>query len=342
MKLYCCPSCFGDIHLRRSFFVQFSHEMGICSYCLSPDQPLLYPRELREQFELLTGIYVRDPQGIGLIELLKSDWGMFSHERMDIAHAKELLSDVLDDGELVRQRYRPSESAVSDNALQRWDDLRQELIHKNRYFPETEINLSRLKRLFDYLLLPAAEVATNWFRARIQTGTSTFTPIEMKSPPKHLASHGRANPAGIPYLYLASTPITAVSEIRPHTGEDASVASVRIPDGLKIIDLRHPKRSVSPFMLSDESEISMLRSDIEFLEKLGEELTRPVLPRSAAFDYVPSQYLCEYVKVCGFDGVMYRSSVGDGVNLALFDPDVAEVGATVTQRVGRVTVTFAE
>jgi hypothetical protein len=316
--------------------------MGICSYCLSPDQPLLYPRELREQFELLTGIYVRDPQGIGLIELLKSDWGMFSHERMDIAHAKELLSDVLDDGELVRQRYRPSESAVSDNALQRWDDLRQELIHKNRYFPETEINLSRLKRLFDYLLLPAAEVATNWFRARIQTGTSTFTPIEMKSPPKHLASHGRANPAGIPYLYLASTPITAVSEIRPHTGEDASVASVRIPDGLKIIDLRHPKRSVSPFMLSDESEISMLRSDIEFLEKLGEELTRPVLPRSAAFDYVPSQYLCEYVKVCGFDGVMYRSSVGDGVNLALFDPDVAEVGATVTQRVGRVTVTFAE
>ncbi|WP_235181180.1 RES family NAD+ phosphorylase [Pseudomonas syringae] len=291
---------------------------------------------------MLTGIYVRDSQGIGLIELLKSDWGMFSHERMDIAHAKELLSDVLDDGELVRQRYRASESAVSDNALQRWDDLRQELIHKNRYFPETEINLSRLKRLFDYLLLPAEEVATNWFRARIQTGTSTFTPIEMKSPPKHLASHGRANPAGIPYLYLASTPITAVSEIRPHTGEDASVASVRIPDGLKVIDLRHPKRSVSPFMLSDESEISMLRSDIEFLEKLGEELTRPVLPRSAAFDYVPSQYLCEYVKVCGFDGVMYRSSVGDGVNLALFDPDVAEIEATVTQRVGRVTVNFAE
>ncbi len=340
--MYCCPSCFGDIHLRRSFFVQFSHEIGICNYCLSPDQPLLYPRELREQFELLTGIYVRDSQGIGLIELLKSDWGMFSHERMDIAHAKELLSDVLDDGELVRQRYRASESAVSDNALQRWDDLRQELIHKNRYFPETEINLSRLKRLFDYLLLPAEEVATNWFRARIQTGTSTFTPIEMKSPPKHLASHGRANPAGIPYLYLASTPITAVSEIRPHTGEDASVASVRIPDGLKVIDLRHPKRSVSPFMLSDESEISMLRSDIEFLEKLGEELTRPVLPRSAAFDYVPSQYLCEYVKVCGFDGVMYRSSVGDGVNLALFDPDVAEIEATVTQRVGRVTVNFAE
>lgn len=340
--MQCCPSCFGDVHLRRGFFAQVSQETGRCDYCLSLDQPLLPPRELREQFELLTGIYVRDPQGFGLIELLKSDWGMFSHERMDIAHAKELLSDVLDDGEFVRQRYRPSETAISDNALQRWDDLRQELIHQNRYFPGTEINLSRLKRLFDYLLLPSAEVATSWFRARIQSGASAYLPTEMKSPPKHLASHGRANPAGIPYLYLASNSLTAVSEIRPHTGEDACVANVSIPDGLKVIDLRHPKRSVSPFMLSDESEISMLRSDVEFLEKLGEELTRPVLPRSAAFEYVPSQYLCEYVKVCGFDGVMYRSSVGDGVNLALFDPDVAEVGVTVTQRVGKVTVNFAE
>jgi len=95
-------------------------------------------------------------------------------------------------------------------------------------------------------------------------------------------------------------------------------------------------------MFTDESEISMLRNDIEFLDKLGEELTRPVLPRSAAFDYVPSQYLCEYVKVCGFDGVMYRSSVGDGVNLALFNPELADIGAIETQRVGKVTVRFAE
>lgn len=340
--MYCCPNCFGDIHLRRSTFLQYSQVTGACNYCLSIDQPLLSPQELREQFELLTGIYVRDPDGVGLIEWLKSDWGMFSHERMDAAHAKELLSDVLDDGELVRQRYKPSETAISDNALQRWDDLRQELIHQNRYFPETEINFSRLKRLLDYLLLPPAEVATDWFRARIQNGSSIYPAAEMKSPPKHLASHGRANPAGIPYLYLASTALTAVSEIRPHTGEDACIARVMIPDGLKVVDLRHPKRSISPLMFTDESEISMLRNDIEFLDKLGEELTRPVLPRSAAFDYVPSQYLCEYVKVCGFDGVMYRSSVGDGVNLALFNPELADIGAIETQRVGKVTVRFAE
>jgi len=298
----------------------------------------LHPTDLREHFELLTGIYVRDAQGVGLIELLKSDWGMFSHERMDNAHAKELLSDILDDGELVRHKYSPSEAAVSDDALQRWGALRQELMHQNRYFPKTEINLERLNRLFGYLLLPSAELASSWFRARIQSDSRPFPPEEMKSPPKHLASHGRANPAGIPYLYLASTSRTAVSEVRPHTGEEACIAEIEIPEGLKVVDLRHPRSSISPFILPDEVEISMLRSDLEFLERLGQELTRPVLPRAAAFDYIPSQFLCEFVKVCGYDGVMYRSSVGDGVNLALFAPDVARVVGINTRQVGRVSV----
>ncbi len=340
--MYCCPVCFGDSHLRRNVFSEISRRSGDCNYCLSVNQPLLEPMELREHFELLRGVYVTDPAGSGLVDLLKSDWGLFAHERMDVAHSKELLSDILDDGEVVRQKFKPSANLAAENALQRWSDLRQELIHQNRYFPKTEINLSRLSRLFSFLILPQDELPALWFRARIQSGADPFPPNEMGSPPKHLSSHGRANPAGIPYLYLASTELTAISEIRPHTGELTCIAAYEIPVGLKLIDLRHPRRSVSPFILSDEAEISMLRSDIEFLEKLGDELTRPVLPRSAAFDYVPSQFLCEYVKVCGFDGVLYRSSVGDGVNLALFDPQLARIGQIKSQRVISVRVNFGE
>ncbi|WP_211222764.1 RES family NAD+ phosphorylase [Paludibacterium yongneupense] len=40
-------------------------------------------------------------------------------------------------------------------------------------------------------------------------------PIDkMGAPPKQLATHGRANPTGIPYLYLGSHPATAIAEIR--------------------------------------------------------------------------------------------------------------------------------
>jgi hypothetical protein len=82
-------------------------------------------------------------------------------------------------------------------------------------------------------------------------------------------------------------------------------------------------------------------SDLPFLERLGEELMRPVLPQAAAIDYTPSQYLCEFIKKSKFDGVLYRSSVSDGINLALFEPGRATSGAVQQHRVTRVTVDAA-
>ncbi len=160
----------------------------------------------------------------------------------------------------------------------------------------------------------------------------------MGAPPKELASQGRANPVGIPYLYLASTADTAVSEIRPHTGESASVADFTIPNSLGVIDLRNPRNTVSPFILNEEKKIASLRGDIEFLVHLGKELTRPILPHVAAIDYLPSQYLCEFIKKCKYHGVIYKSSVGEGVNLALFEPNLAQVGNVEQYRVSKVSV----
>jgi hypothetical protein len=163
----------------------------------------------------------------------------------------------------------------------------------------------------------------------------------MGVPPKRIASHGRANPAGIPYLYLGSTDETAISEIRPHTGEMACVARFRTADGLKIVDLRRPRTMVSPFLLDDAEDIGRMRNDLPFLERLGDELTRPVIPQSAAVEYTPSQYLCEFIKNGGYDGVIYRSSVSDGINLALFDPTKATCEEVMQYRVARVSVGFA-
>lgn len=160
----------------------------------------------------------------------------------------------------------------------------------------------------------------------------------MGAPPKRIASHGRANPAGIPYLYLGSTEVTAVSEIRPHTGELACVAEFKVPPDLKLVDLRRPRRMVSPFLLGDAQDICRMRSDVPFLERLGQELTRPVVPQSAAIDYTPSQYLCEFIKKCGYHGVLYRSSVSEGINLALFRPSLATFGGISEYQVSCVTV----
>ncbi len=330
----CCPDCFDDRQLRDEIFPSLDPDRGTCSFCGTVDVPLVEPAQLGAYFELLANVYEPDPAGKSLVEWMKDDWLLFSHPTMDVAHAKELLGEILDDGDVVRRPFAPSPSYISEGLIQ-WETLRDEMMYRNRWFLDMSIDTARLRQLLD--LLAVSELPAQWFRARIRTGDEMYPIDEMGAPPKRRASHGRANPAGIPYLYLGSLPETAAAEIRPHTGEVACVADFAIPK-ISAVDLRNPRKLVSPFILTDASEIGQLRADLPFLERLGEELTRPVLPDGAAIDYIPSQYLCEFIKKSNFDGVVYRSSVSDGINLALFDPGKATGGNVTLYNVTRVSV----
>jgi hypothetical protein len=336
----CCAECFGDRGLGRNLIPILSHATAQCPYCGTDNVPLVEPRELAEYFELLVSAYREDPTGKLLVQWFREDWAMFQHPRMDDPRAKDLLAEILNDGEIVRRQFVPVGDPAVDR-LNEWEKLRDELMYHNRYFPEATIDLDRLESLLSSLTLDGDEVPTQWYRARIQTSDVPFTAGEMGAPPKRVASHGRANPAGIPYLYLGSSAVAAISEIRPHTGERAGIADFTTPPDLKLIDLRNPRKMVSPFLLEDASDIGRMRNDLPFLERLGDELTRPVVPQSAAIDYTPSQYLCEFIKNCGYQGVIYRSSVSNGINLALFDPALARCGTVAQYRVTRVSVDIA-
>lgn len=335
MPARCCPECFDDRGLRKNIIPSLNPVRGKCDFCESKDVDLIEPGELAPYFEMLISVYELEPNGKPLVEWMKDDWQLFSHPRMDVAHAKELLSEILDNGDIVRKAFSPSTSYISEG-LVRWETLRDELMYKNRYFLDETLDIDRLKELLDYL--PADDMPERWYRARILTGEASYSIDQMGAPPKQLATHGRANPIGIPYLYLGSIPETAAAEVRPHTGEVACVADFTIRTPLTAVDLRNPRKLVSPFLLGDASAIGQMRADIPFLERLGEELTRPVLPRSAAIDYLPSQYLCEFIKKSGYDGVVYRSSVSNGMNLALFDPSKADGGHVDLFSISKVSV----
>lgn len=336
----CCAECIGDRGLRKNIIPSLEGLRGNCSRCRSEHVTLVEPQGLAEAFGTLLSIYEQADEGKTLVQLLREDWGMFDNPNMDDARAQVLLGDILDDGNIVRRNFQLSPNYQSDG-LQRWEKLRDELMYGNRYFPTVGIDEDRLAVLVGSLSIDSDDLPTEWYRARLLNQDQPYSATEMGAPPKKLASHGRANPAGIPYLYLGSTPNTAVSEIRPHTGERACVAQFSTPAHLRVIDLRHPRKTVSPFLQGEVMKIGYMRADIPLLGRLGDELTRPVLPQSAAVDYVPSQYLCEFIKKCGFQGVMYRSSVGDGVNLALFYPDYATIGRIHVRDVTRVSVEIA-
>ncbi len=331
----CCSKCIGDKHLHKTDFSNSSSDREVCPYCFSVDQILIEPTKLQDYFDLLKGCYTINEDGKTLVEWFKGDWELF--QILGLGDATLLLSNILDDGDITRKKFLPLGNDP-DQILGRWEEFRMELMHKNRFFPISDIDPKRLAELLGYLILDKDDYSQTWYRARIQRGDTPYTASKMGPPPKTTASHGRANPAGIPYLYLASDTQTAISEIRPHTGEVANVAEFKIPNDINIVDLRDPRHTVSPFLVGDESQITLLRGDLRFLQQLGKELTKPVHPNAVAIDYIPTQYVCEFVKKSGYDGVMYRSSVGEGENIALFDPECGVIGGVTAHCVSRVSV----
>ena len=106
--MHCCAECFSDKGLKTQIIPERSSKEGDCSFCKTKKQPIIEPNELSEYFEVLIDIYQPDENGKLLIEWLKEDWLLFDHPKLDKACANALLSEILDDGEIVHRKFVPS------------------------------------------------------------------------------------------------------------------------------------------------------------------------------------------------------------------------------------------
>jgi hypothetical protein len=280
---------------------------------------LIKPTALIDYFQLVCSIYTEsiEDDAKPLVTWFQEDWQIFS--LLDLVKAQALLGEILDDGEIVRKKYVPR-NVPALAAVERWATFRDEIMWKNRFFFRHELDLDRLKALFDrYLETDASEFDNLLYRARIQPDDSAIPLNEMGRPSAASAKNGRANPVGIPYLYAASTPETAIAETRPHPGDLLSVAKLRVTSPLRLLNLLNPRKTISPFDIEDESDLPALRQELAFLCHLENDLSKPILPRVADLEYLPTQYLCEFIKNCEYDGVVFKSSISSGANVALFN-----------------------
>ncbi|MBS3909568.1 MAG: RES family NAD+ phosphorylase [Actinobacteria bacterium] len=316
--MYCCATCFGDSFLDKRI-PEISKQIGKCGFCYAINVVLIEPTALLDYFQSVSSIYAEcfESDAKPLIEWFKDDWQIFSS--LDQINAKALLGEILDDGEIVRKEFVVRDVPVL-GAVEKWATFRDEIMRKNRFFFQHDLDLDSLKELFDtYLETDASEFGGLLYRARIQLDNSGIPLDEMGCPSAEHAKNGRANPVGIPYLYVATTPETAIAETRPHPGDQLSVAQFEVTTALRLLNLMNPRKTISPFSVVSEDELRALRYDLEFLCHLENELSKPVLPRVADLEYLPTQYLCEFIKNCGYDGVVYKSSISNGANVALFD-----------------------
>jgi RES domain len=148
-------------------------------------------------------------------------------------------------------------------------------------------------------------------------------------PKRQFSFEGRVNPSGIVVLYLATTCLTAVSEIRPWVGDLVSVVSAETKRDLRLVDVSrlHGEKLSSTLkgisaelrgeVLPDYELNAIVWADID------SAFSRPVTRSETDAQYAPTQILAATIKNAGYDGIAYKSSFGgdDGYNVALFDID---------------------
>ncbi|MGD9540396.1 RES family NAD+ phosphorylase [Methylocystis sp.] len=146
---------------------------------------------------------------------------------------------------------------------------------------------------------------------------------EAMKPISNWQNEGRANPRGIPCLYLATTRDTALAEVRPWIGAMISVARLKIRRDLNVIDCsKYHSMDAFKTVILDHTRP---REDGIWMA-IDRAFATPVSRDDESKEYLPTQILAELFKSEGFDGLVYKSLLTeDGFNLALFNLEDADV-----------------
>lgn len=145
-------------------------------------------------------------------------------------------------------------------------------------------------------------------------GTICGYPSEkMGVPPK--TSSGRLNKEGTPILYVSNDISLCCSEIRPIFSELISVIKYKTIKKLKVLN----------FMKADFRDLDFQNKYvyIGFFEKLMFAMIEPVKEQNDE-SYIVTQYIAEYFKEKGADGIKYytsNSSEDNKFNLGIFSVD---------------------
>jgi hypothetical protein len=204
--------------------------------------------------------------------------------------------------------------------------------HQSRYIHSTEIEIfcqtvlktaeTRIENFPKDSLLWRAQIGHAW---RFESEDVGEVPAphepERMSPRSGRAIEGRANPKGIPYLYLASNRETALAEVRPWVGSYVSVGQFKILRGLMVVNCTTERKGFKFYF----KEPSPKKREEAVWSDIDKAFSKPITPSDDVADYVPTQVLAELFKSKGFDGIGYRSSLGDGYNITLFDINSAEI-----------------
>lgn len=333
---FVCKNCFSDEELIGLILSQGN--IGNCNCCESKGIEIIAIEELLDFFKELFDNFQTNQKGKSLLSLIQGNWNLFSN--LDCGH--KILNDTLDK---ISSSITNSEELVdfSDEILENvnyWFTLKEQLKWKRRYF--TDINYLTDDLGWDSFFESKTVIKSDkvFFRARLHTNANEdiFSEDNMSCPPSENATAGRANPIGIPYLYLSDNEETILYEIRASYLDEVSVAtftkSQEKENEIIISDFTETPSLYQPNGVNKRIKSTLLK------QLISRDLSKPMRRYDSELDYIPTQFICEFIKVfTNVQGIKFRSSLHNiGNNLVIFNQEIMKCTNVKKVQISKVNI----
>lgn len=334
--MYCCSNCFCDSEIKA--IIDGNKKIGNCDFCGSKNTNVYeigQDRTLSDMFDGLLDTYMPisnlpddfPKESTDLIKnILCYKWHIFNLEADDIyklitaicadryAEESELFDSPVGIPQIQDYEYLESNSILKNHC---WGDFVEEIKFRNRFHS----NYINTDMLFTFLRCASKSYKTRkvFFRARICPNENGYSKKEMGPPPDGKSSGGRVNPTGIQVLYLSNSQETTLYETRAGVYDYVTVGRFVLCEDIDVINLADIDK-ISPFIgVQYGFDFTQYAINIEHLKMIGKEIAKP-LRNDNFLDYLPTQYISDYIRSKKYDGIEYVSTMcPSGVNLAIFD-----------------------
>ena len=213
-----------------------------------------------------------------------------------------------------------------------WDEFSESIKYGNR-FHSGMFNHGQFAS-FLTMVRHIYPVGTNMYRARIAPDKTGFAIDEKKAPPKDKRTTGRINPEGIGALYLSSDKLTILNEVRASAFDHVSLGTFQAVRDIRAVNLSGLDKT-SPFEY--DSELARFAANRKVFQELAAEIAKPLRRSDSPLEYLPTQFIAEFIKSEKYDGVAYDSTLRQGgYNLAVFNEDLFECVGVQTIEVSEI------
>lgn len=324
-----CDFCFNDDEMRLAVRNE-STSIGICDAC-GQESSIVDTDFFSDFFAEILNMFELSNDGTDIVSLLQRDWNLFVNK--DVCNAIiEYYIKQLDISYTIQDKV--DYISLIKDTVQIWDDMQRQVKEEFRFLT----NLSSFDdlQLMKYnLIIPKG---TQLYRARvIPSDKEQLRVDEMGCPPAKNTPAGRANPLGIPYLYLCQEEETCYYEVRALYLDRLSIGTFHVTKELKILDFT---KRLSLYVANTMSSNSITEiSKFKLIQRISRDLSKPLRRFDTELEYVPTQLICESCKLNKIDGIRFNSSLHNGgINIVLFDPSSAKCASVKEIEINQVSI----